>query len=260
VALTVAAALVVTGCAAAPGTVGAADPGSEASAGSTTDQPASAGSTDPAPGTEGSPDAQSSSDDDRSPGTGSPEDEASGVATPIRLPDPRRSFLTVPALGLVDLPVVRYRGRPDDAPGTAIQNSGPAASPRGPRGGVGPGDVGNFIVTGHRSSHTMPFADLPSLRPGARVRVRAADTVYVYEITRTRQTSFRSPASLRAQVAPVPGRPGVAARHAFITLSTCATPEDHAAGNYWSDEFGNPEHRIDKIGRLVDVRLPDQGR
>ena len=40
----------------------------------------------------------------------------------------------------------------------------------------------------------------------------------------------------------------------MITLSTCATPEDHARGNYWSDEFGNPEHRIDKIGVLVERR------
>jgi hypothetical protein len=36
--------------------------------------------------------------------------------------------------------------------------------------------------------------------------------------------------------------------------TTCATPEDHARGNYWSDRFHNPEHRIDKIGVLVDVR------
>jgi hypothetical protein len=35
------------------------------------------------------------------------------------------------------------------------------------------------------------------------------------------------------------------------TLSTWAAPEDHAAGNYWSDRFGNPEHRIDKVGVLV---------
>jgi hypothetical protein len=30
--------------------------------------------------------------------------------------------------------------------------------------------------------------------------------------------------------------------------------EDHAAGSYWSDRLGNREHRIDKAGRLVDVR------
>ena len=40
----------------------------------------------------------------------------------------------------------------------------------------------------------------------------------------------------------------------MITLSTCATAEDHAAGNYWADEFHNPEHRIDKIGVLRSLR------
>jgi len=40
----------------------------------------------------------------------------------------------------------------------------------------------------------------------------------------------------------------------MITLSTCATPEGHARGNYWAGEFGNPEHRIDKIGVLVAAR------
>jgi sortase A len=40
----------------------------------------------------------------------------------------------------------------------------------------------------------------------------------------------------------------------MITLSTCATPEDRAAGNFWSDALGNPEHRIDKVAVLVGVR------
>jgi sortase A len=40
----------------------------------------------------------------------------------------------------------------------------------------------------------------------------------------------------------------------MITISTCATPEDHAAGNFWHDELGNPEHRINKIGTLVGTR------
>jgi sortase A len=182
----------------------------------------------------------------------SPSTEPTTEAT-IR-PEPRRSFLSLPAIGLEDFPVVRYRGTPDDGPGTEIQNGGPMASPRGPGGGVGPGQVGNFIVTGHRTSHTAPFADLPTVRPGDQVVVESAGTVYVYEITRTRITSFRFKASKAAQVAPVPGRPGVEPRRPMITLSTCATPEDHARGNFWADEFGNPEHRIDKIGVLVDER------
>jgi sortase A len=173
---------------------------------------------------------------------------------PDAVPEPRRSWLSVPALGLRELAVVRYRGRPDDAQGTRIQNRGPAASPRGPRGGVGPGEVGNFIVTGHRTSHSAPFAELPRLRRGDSVRVRSGPTVYRYRITTTRSTSFRSERSRARQEAAVPGRPGATPSRAMITLSTCATPEDHAAGNFWSDRFGNPEHRIDKVGVLVGVR------
>src|SRR4051794_16879632 len=164
---------------------------------------------------------------------------------------PRRARLSIPALGLRDLPVVPYQGWTDDAPGTRIQDSGRGASPFGPRGGVGPGGVGNYQVTGHRTSSTHPFAALPSLHLGARAVVVSRGVRYVYEIRRTRRTSFRSPRSLAEQRAGVPGRPGVTPRHAYLTLSTCATQEDHAAGNYWSDDLHNPEHRIDKIGVLV---------
>ena len=118
-------------------------------------------------------------------------------------------------------------------------------------GGVGPGGIGNYLVTGHRTSSTRAFERLPELRRGARVVVTTAQVRYVYRVVDTRRTSFRSPASLRAQRAPVPGRPGVTPTQAMITLSTCATQEDHAVGNYWSDRLGNPEHRIEKIGVLV---------
>ncbi|MGH3505789.1 MAG: sortase domain-containing protein [Nocardioidaceae bacterium] len=177
---------------------------------------------------------------------------AAAVSTPG--PDdgrPRRALLTIPALGLRDLSVVPYRGWTDDAPGTEIQNRGRAASPFGPRGGVGPGGIGNYQVTAHRTSSTRAFEFLPDLHRGDRVIVDVGDVRYVYEVRRTRETSFRSPRSLAEQRAAVPGRPGADARRAFITLSTCATQEDHAAGNYWADRFDNPEHRIDKVGVLV---------
>ncbi len=162
--------------------------------------------------------------------------------------------LSIPALAVEDLRVVPYRGTADDRPGTRIQDRGHAATPRGPRGGVGPGQVSNFVVTGHRTTAGRPFGELPSLRRGDHVLVTAGGQVYDYRITRTLRVSFRDAASRASQSSPVPGRPGVAATDAWITLSTCATPEDHAAGNYWFDALGNPEHRIDKVGRLVDVR------
>ncbi|GAA5148589.1 hypothetical protein GCM10023340_22620 [Nocardioides marinquilinus] len=167
---------------------------------------------------------------------------------------PRDALLTIPRLGLRGVDVRTYRGFTDDAPGHAIQNTGIAASPHGPRGGTGPGGIGNYQVTAHRTSSTRLFEFLPDLRRGDLVKVRVGDTVYVYEVRTTRITSFREPRSLREQRAAVPGRPGVEPTRAMITLSTCRTREDHAEGNYWSDEFDNPEHRIDKIGVLVRTR------
>jgi len=164
---------------------------------------------------------------------------------------PAPARLSVPVLGIRGLRVVPYRGWTDDARGTAIQNGGVAASPHGPRGGVGPGGIGNYQVTGHRLSSTRAFEFLPRLQAGERAVVETARWRYVYEIRQTRRTSFRSPRSLAEQRAAVPGHPGRKPTRAMITLSTCATVEDHAAGNFWSDEFHNPEHRIDKVGVLV---------
>ena len=186
-------------------------------------------------------------------------EEAAAAEREQRGPEPsdgaaRDALLSVPALDLRGEQVVAYRGKTDDARGTVIQNEGVAASPHGPDGGTGPGGIGNYQVTAHRLSAGGIFRYLPELERGDRVRVRAGEMIYVYEIRRTRRTSFRSAESLREQRAAVPGRPGVEATRAMITLSTCRTLEDHAEGNYWSDEFDNPEHRIDKIGVLVGSR------
>ncbi|MEP6630178.1 MAG: sortase, partial [Lapillicoccus sp.] len=178
--------------------------------------------------------------------------------TPPRAPGPTPgdgtpapARLSIPDLALAGLVVEPYVGRTDDAPGTRIQDRGRAASPHGPEGGTGPGGVGSYQVTAHRTSANAPFRDLPALGEGALVHVDAGGVRYTYAVTQTRQTSFRSAASLAEQRAAVPGRPGVAPTEAVILLSTCATPEDHAAGNVWADELHNPEHRIDKIGVLV---------
>ena len=168
---------------------------------------------------------------------------ASGVTT-----------MTIPAIGVRGLRVVAYVGTADDGRGTVIQNRGVAASPRGPRGGVGPGDVGNFIITGHRTSHGRPLGRATELVNGDHILITAGGTVYDYVVNRTMTISFRKPAELAQQNAAVPGRPGVTPTRAMITISTCATPEDHAAGNFWHDELGNPEHRINKIGILVATR------
>jgi sortase A len=181
----------------------------------------------------------------------------SAVATadkPVEYSDgvPRHARLTIPGLPrITSLRVVAYRGKTDDGPGTRTQNRGIAAAPYGPQGGIGPGGIGNYQVTAHRTSHGGIFRRTPTLRNGDKVYVDAGPWRYVYEVFKTRWVSFRSAKSLRAQRAPVPGKPGKTPTRGYITISTCATPEDHAAGNYWTDQYGNPEHRIDKIGILV---------
>jgi len=160
----------------------------------------------------------------------------------------------IQAIGVSGLRVVAYSGTADDRPGTAIQNHGVAASPRGPAGGVGPGDIGNFIVTAHRTTHGEPFGRVPELQNGDHILVTADGKIYDYVVSQTMKVSFRKPEEKAWQNAAVPGRPGELPTRAMITLSTCATPEDTADGNFWRDAIGNPEHRINKIGTLVATR------
>ena len=176
------------------------------------------------------------------------------AAAPATVPAPTRLLVSIPSIGVHGLPVLAYVGQADDPAGTRIEDHGWGASPRGPLGGVGPGEVGNLIVTGHRTSAGGPLRRLPSVPDGAHILVSTGTVVYDYVVTGTLTISFRSRASQALQSAAVPGRPGLAPTRAMITVSTCSTPEDHAAGDYWKDALGNPEHRIDKVGVLWAVR------
>ncbi|AWW41277.1 class E sortase [Streptomyces cadmiisoli] len=203
--------------------------------------PAAAPPAPAAPGTPGPP--------------GSAAGSASSASSAVPGVDPRSvsASLSIPAIGVKDLEVVPYEGTTDDWPGTRIQDRGVAASPYGDEGGIGPGETGNYLVTAHRLSAGGPLRDLPELDKGDTVRVELGDAVYTYEITASRWTSFRSARSLEEQRAAVPGKPGVTPTQAMITISTCATPEDNAAGNFWRDDRKNPEHRIDRVGVLVST-------
>ncbi|MFJ9948411.1 class E sortase [Kitasatospora sp. NPDC091207] len=244
-ALALSALAVLAGCAGAAGpTAGpgpvSAPPGSVAASvpPGTTTSAAAAGSAATAPS---APAATGS------PGTAAPASPSAPAATLGRT---ETASLAIPSIGLAGLRVVPYQGTTDDGPGTRIQNGGVAASPYGEQGGVGPGEVGNYLVTAHRLSAGGPLRKLPAVREGDAVLVTVGGVEYEYVITGTRSTSFRSAQSLAEQRAAVPGRPGERAVQAMITLSTCATPEDDATGERWRDAQGNPEHRIDKIGVL----------
>ncbi|MFE5909075.1 sortase domain-bontaining protein [Streptomyces wedmorensis] len=233
---------VLVGCSAADGAGGAATTSRTATSSTASGTPAASGTADTAPAGA----ASTSPAVPQAPSPQAPE------------PDPgkrsRAAVMAIPSIGVEKLTVVPYEGTTDDPAGTRIQDRGVAASPYGSRGGVGPGETGNYLVTAHRLSAGGPLRDLPAVDAGDKVFVTFGDTVYEYKITETRETSFRSARSLAEQRAAVPGEPGEKPTRAMITLSTCATPEDNAAGNFWRDAQGNPEHRIDKIGVLTATR------
>ena len=164
--------------------------------------------------------------------------------------------------------VVRtYVGAPDDAQGTRIQDRGVLAAPIGARGGVAPGQTGNFHVDGHRNSAGGPLYDLIDVRRGDLVRVRVvcqgvSDVMYTYTVTtaKPKYVDFFTAAGRSAQIAATPFQPGVPAGRAYLTVSTCATQEDAARGDRRRDEFGNPPGRWVVVGVLVGSSMRVAGK
>lgn len=106
----------------------------------------------------------------------------------------------------------------------ALGLTGPDAAPTAQRpladGSVPsayPGDVGNFVVSGHRTTHSHPFFDANEFKPGDAIVIETTTTWYVYRVTGQESV-------LPSDVAvtfPVPGQPGVAPTQKLITLTTC---------------------------------------
>lgn len=163
------------------------------------------------------------------------------------------AYLSAPRAGISRAKIVTYSGVADDERGTSINDAGLIGAPRGSWGGVAPGQVGNLLLTGHRTSAGAPMGDVPALRAGDKIFVDQGDKRYVYVAKSKVTINFRSAASRALQSAAIPGSPGKTATQAAIVLSTCATPEDNAAGNYWRDQHSNPTHRIAVYGYLQSV-------
>ena len=167
--------------------------------------------------------------------------------------------LTVPKAGIKNLKIVRYRGTPDDGPGTVIQNKGIVSAPYGSWGGVLPGQVGNFFLAAHRTSAGGPMRRVPGLKKGDKIYVRFNNKTIVYTVAYRLTVNFRSNASKLKQLTPVPGFPSLTPVAPAIVLSTCATPEDDAAGLHWRDKYDNPTHRFNVVAFADPPPLPPIG-
>lgn len=177
------------------------------------------------------------------------------AASSPSIPPPSNApaYLSVPKAGISNAKIVTYSGVADDTRGTEINDAGLVGAPRGSWGGVAPGQIGNLLLTGHRTSAGSVMLNVPRLTPGDKIYVDQGKTRFVYVASSKAKINFRSAASRALQQAAVPGSPGKRATRPAVVLSTCATPEDNAAGNYWRDEHQNPTHRIAVYGYLQSV-------
>ena len=91
-----------------------------------------------------------------------------------------------------------------------------------------PGEVGNFAIAAHRSTHDEPFANFPDLQAGDKVYVQTRTTWFVY--TLTKDDPNLSPTDVWV-VEPVPGHPGTTPSQKLLTMTTC-TPRYGSTGRW----------------------------
>jgi sortase A len=97
--------------------------------------------------------------------------------------------------------------------GTSQLAKGPGHYP----GTALPGQVGNLVISGHRTTHGAPFFHTDSLQAGDDVIVETPLAWYVYKVT---GNEVVKPTDV-AVVLPVPRQPGVAPTQKLLTLTTC---------------------------------------
>ncbi|GGV17610.1 hypothetical protein GCM10010182_43600 [Actinomadura cremea] len=98
-----------------------------------------------------------------------------------------------------------------------------------------PGDRGNTVLLGHRTTHLRPFLDLDKLKKGDAVRLRAGGKTHVYRVQDKRITMPDD----RSALEPVPYRPWSPPDGAYVTLITCHPK-------------GTDERRLIVVARLAD--------
>jgi sortase A len=108
-------------------------------------------------------------------------------------------------------------------------------------GTAAPGAIGNFAVAGHRRTHGQPFANLQLLRPGDKVTVETATTLYVYQVDNYPNATIVLPTDVWV-LDPVPGKPSVSPTQSLITLTTC-------------NPTWNSSHRMIVFGHLISSKV-----
>ncbi|WP_329522438.1 class E sortase [Spirillospora sp. NBC_01491] len=115
----------------------------------------------------------------------------------IRIPrlGPKYRFVVIEGVDVADL-----RKGPGHYPGTAL-----------------PGQVGNFVVSGHRTTYSAPFNRVGELRAGDEILIDTRAEQFRYRVTGRK---IVKPTAVDV-TAPVPEHPGRKPTERLLTLTTC---------------------------------------
>lgn len=80
-----------------------------------------------------------------------------------------------------------------------------------------PGEVGNLVISGHRTTYGAPFNRLDELRIGAPIVLETADAFFTYDVT---GETVVEPTAVGVTL-PVPNDPGGTPTERLLTLTTC---------------------------------------
>jgi sortase A len=136
------------------------------------------------------------------------------AVAPVVLPGDAIGIIRIPRLGANYAYAIVQGVSTDDL------KKGPGHYP----GTADPGAVGNFVVSGHRTTYLAPFNGLGELVVGDAIVIETRDTYYTYRVTKI-QTVLPTDVAV---VLPVPGEPRATPTQALITLTTC-TPKYSAS-------------------------------
>jgi sortase A len=149
-----------------------------------------------------------------SPGPTSVPAASAPAIAPIALPGDAIGIIRIPRLG------AKYGYAIVEGVSTDDLKKGPGHYP----GTANPGGVGNFVVSGHRTTYLAPFNGIGELVVGDAIVIETRDTWYTYLVTKT-QTVLPTDTAV---VLPVPGQARATPTQALITLTTC-TPKYSAS-------------------------------
>jgi sortase A len=154
----------------------------------------------------------------------SPAPTTGGAAPlPATAPTPTASAAPVPPVelgsGIAVLRIPRL-GDWNDRPPVVVEGVSTADLKKGPGhipGTALPGEVGNVVLSGHRTTYGAPFERFDELQPGDAVVVETRDTWFTYTVTGTR---IVRPSAIEVTY-PVPGDRAATPSRRLLTMTTC---------------------------------------